>query len=620
MWLIVKGSEGEDENMLLAYALKERPLIVGRSDKSELVLNDAKVSGKHLELRLKEDKVEFKDLESRYGTHFKGERANSGYVEDGDELVIGSTHLGFCKNLPNRNKGNRSPLIKKAKKRGGNTLFEGLSEMVSRIREYERPRKVLSCLLEELVTALSAERGYILLKEGAKDRLVCVASHAIEEQDDFISLSSTVYSEALRSGKTVAISDSSTGLPDRQSPLSMSFYPSARSILCSPLVSDGAAFGVVYLDMPAEQEGIDAGALQVIETLSAIASERLSKQKTRYRLVAARERLTALQALGWKDRRLVLGSGESSKQLRESIKRATMSETSVLIIGETGTGKEMVARALHQASTRRSGPFVPVNCAALPRELLESELFGAEKGAYTGAEERRLGRFELANGGVLFLDEVGELPLSAQVKLLRVLQEKVLTRIGGTEEIPLDFRLVCATNRDLEEAIEKGSFRADLYYRINVFRMDLPPLRKQPEEILPLAEFFLTMFNKRFSRELKGFSKEAERALIDYQWPGNIRELRNTIERAVVIQDGDEVTLDHLPIASKQDKSSIDGGFFIGSLPHDFNSARDQFEKSFLERSLAANDNNIAAVVRETGLGRPTVYRWLKKYGLRSKE
>ena len=616
MWLIVKRVEGNNEDILVALPMPETPLVVGRSAASNLVVQDIKVSSRHVELTDSGDSVDFRDLNSRYGTLYGGTKTEAGSLKSGEFLDIGSTRLSIEAELPKSGRAARAQRAKNTPSPKAPTVEE-LCQIVARVRQYERPRKVLDCLLKELVGALSADRGYVLIREGVKDRLVCVASHAIDEMDDFLSLSSTVYRQAIDTGKTVTIMDSSSD-PTRQRALSLSFYPSPRSILCCPLMAEKLAFGVVYLDMPTPDEGIPQAAVQVLETLAAIAAERLANTKTRYRLVAARERITALQALGWKDRRLVLGNSQSSVALRETIKMASDNDTSVLVTGETGTGKEMVARALHYASHRRTGPFVPVNCAALPSELIESELFGSEKGAYTGAGERRIGRFELAGGGTLFLDEVGELPLDAQVKLLRVLQERTLVRVGGTEEIPLDFRLICATNRTLEDSVKEGTFRADLFYRINVFRVELKPLRQKPEEIVPLAEFFLTSFAKRFGRELKGFTPDAERLLIDYEWPGNIRELRNAIERAVVVEQGDAISCDSLLIRRQTIEEQEKDGLFIGSLPHEFNSAREQFERAFLERSLAANDNNIAAVVRETGLGRPTVYRWLKRFGLRT--
>ena len=245
--------------------------------------------------------------------------------------------------------------------------------------------------------------------------------------------------------------------------------------------------------------------IPLFETITGLAGELLAATKTREELLAAQHCLQAYDRLVWEGERLVLGSGEASEQIARSIKAAAPQDVTVLITGETGTGKEMVARALHRSSPRRLKPFVPVNCAALSRGTLEAELFGAEKGAYTGADELRLGRFEMASGGTLFLDEVGEIDTDVQVKLLRVLQDRKVTRLGGTRAIPLDFRLICATNRNLEEEMTLGNFREDLFYRINVFQIHLHPLRERLESIVPLAEHFLSTFTTQFGRTIAGF-------------------------------------------------------------------------------------------------------------------
>lgn len=227
--------------------------------------------------------------------------------------------------------------------------------------------------------------------------------------------------------------------------------------------------------------------------------------------------------------------------------RISLMETTVLITGESGTGKEVVMQIIHNQSKRRNGPFVAINCGALPENLLESELFGYEKGSFTGADSLKTGLFESAKGGTLFLDEIGDLPLHMQVKLLRVLQERTIRRIGGKEEIPIDMRIVAATNRDLHEEVEKGRFREDLFYRINVIPIELPPLRKRTEDIPLLANHFLQKFCSQFGEKDKKLSPEVMDAFFSYSWPGNIRELENTIERMVVLTPGYEITTDQLP-------------------------------------------------------------------------
>jgi len=257
-----------------------------------------------------------------------------------------------------------------------------------------------------------------------------------------------------------------------------------------------------------------------------------------------RQRVTAETGL-W-------GESEAVREVIVAVRQMAPVSSTVLIEGESGTGKELVARAIHKLSPRRSKAFIAVNVGALPETLLESELFGHEKGAFTGAAERRIGRFELASGGTLFLDEIGDIPPSTQVKLLRVLEEREVTRVGGTSAIPVDVRVVTATNRPLREAVQRGTFRADLYYRLNVLRVYLPPLRERRADIPLLVRRFVQEFAEEHSREFHGISADALQALVDYSWPGNVRELRNLIESMVVLATGREIGLEDIPKAIRE--------------------------------------------------------------------
>ncbi|NPA48961.1 MAG: sigma-54-dependent Fis family transcriptional regulator [Thermodesulfobacteria bacterium] len=243
----------------------------------------------------------------------------------------------------------------------------------------------------------------------------------------------------------------------------------------------------------------------------------------------------------------IIGKSAPMRRVFALIEKVADTDSTVLILGESGTGKELVARAIHAASDRREGPFIPVNCGAIPEELLESELFGHEKGAFTGAIKTRIGRFELAHGGTIFLDEIAEMSPKLQVKLLRVLQEKTFERVGGTRAIKVDIRVIAATNKDLEKEVREGRFREDLYYRLNVIPIRLPSLRERVEDIPLLVEHFLARFSHRKKREIKGITKEALECLMRHDWPGNVRELENVIERMVILSNGDYLTLEDVP-------------------------------------------------------------------------
>jgi two-component system response regulator PilR (NtrC family) len=302
----------------------------------------------------------------------------------------------------------------------------------------------------------------------------------------------------------------------------------------------------------------------------------------------------------------------------EMLRKISPAKTSVLIIGESGTGKELAARAIHELSTRSEGPFIPVNCGAIPETLIESELFGHVKGSFTGATADKEGLFEAANGGTIFLDEVGELPVAMQVKLLRVLQERRVKRVGGVQEKELDVRVVAATNRDLETEVEKGAFRQDLFYRLNVIQLRLPPLRERREDIALLADHFLKKFNAEHGRTIHGIDPDAMSAIMGHHFPGNVRELENLIERAVTLAPGDRVSADTLPTLSALSTAGIPIGP-APALPEaglDLEKAVEDFERSLIIKALERTRGNRTEASRVLGVTFRSLRYRLSKLGI----
>ena len=316
-------------------------------------------------------------------------------------------------------------------------------------------------------------------------------------------------------------------------------------------------------------------------------------------------------------------SGESPaiKQVKQEITRVAPTDATVLIMGESGVGKEVAARMIHALSRRREGPFVEVNCAAIPDELIESELFGHEKGAFTGATSSKKGKFDLAHKGTIFLDEIGDMSLSAQAKVLRVLQERRFERVGGTKTIEVDVRVIAATNKDLQEEIRQGRFREDLFFRLNVVPIVIPPLRERIEDIPLLVDEFLSELARHSGLGKKRLHPEAMEALKRYPWPGNVRELRNVIERLVIMAQGEEITLEHLPREIREASETVSPR---GQEPwfacEDFKKARSLFEKEFLRRKLAQFKGNISQTAEAIGLERSYLHRKLKALGLTGRE
>jgi len=308
----------------------------------------------------------------------------------------------------------------------------------------------------------------------------------------------------------------------------------------------------------------------------------------------------------------IIGQSGAMQEVFKAVSKVINSDVTVLLQGESGTGKELIARAIHyESEKRRNKPFVAVNCSALPESLLESELFGHEKGAFTGATQRRIGKFELANGGTVFLDEIGEMSPALQVKVLRVLQEREFERVGGNELIRVDVRIISATNKDIEEAVRKGEFREDLYYRLSVFPIRIPPLRERKEDIPLLAYHFLKRYAARENKEVNKISAEALELMMAYHWPGNVRELENAIERAVILASTDEIVPSDLPpvVRAIGEKRAYEADKTLSSWI-------EKLEEEALRKALLECEGNVSKTARMLGIGRATIYRKAKKYGL----
>ncbi len=308
----------------------------------------------------------------------------------------------------------------------------------------------------------------------------------------------------------------------------------------------------------------------------------------------------------------IIGTSPSMTRLKEEVDRAAASDAWVLILGENGAGKELVARRLHRFSRRAEKPFIEVNCAAIPEELIESELFGHEKGAFTGAADRKRGKFDLAHQGTLFLDEIADMSLSTQAKILRILQEQRFERVGGAQTIQVDVRVFTATNKDLEQEIEEGRFRQDLYYRLNVIPIRVPPLRQRKEDIPELARHFLRLFNAQKGDEKKVLTDEAIHKLMQHDWPGNVRELKNIIERLVIMTPGEAIDADQILPLGKRSASELD--LFLGM--EQLKDARAAFERLFIEKKLQECAYNISKTADLIGVERSNLHRKIKGLGI----
>ena len=399
-----------------------------------------------------------------------------------------------------------------------------------------------------------------------------------------------------------------------------------RSLLKIPLRIDGGLGWLLFLSRTPRQYSEEdvVVARRVADHVSlALSHQRLAEEGRR--AAEARERAARLeervQALSdeletTRGYRRVIGTSKKWKDVLTQAAKVAPTETTVLLTGESGTGKEVVARFIHRGSSRANGPFVALNCAALPETLLESELFGHEKGAFTGAMAAHPGRIEQAAGGVLFLDEVGEMSHAVQAKFLRVLQEREYQRLGGTRPMKADVRVVAATNRDLEAALARGAFREDLYYRLRVFEIQLPPLRERRQDILPMAEAFLEEIGPAVGRPAAGISRDALDALLSYPWPGNVRELRNALERATILCDGGLITVEHLPIGVGRPGAELRPVQAEPGTPIASGVSLKGVERNLIAKALQEARNNRSLAARLLGITRSQLYSRMQKHGL----
>jgi DNA-binding NtrC family response regulator len=398
----------------------------------------------------------------------------------------------------------------------------------------------------------------------------------------------------------------------------LDYLPGLVSKECPPLVIIVTAHGSERTAVQA----IKLGAYDYlskpfdVDELRILVKNAIETHSLRAENVKLRRELTAPGTFGQ-----LIGSSSAMASVYSLIEKVAPSDVNVLLTGESGTGKEMVAREIHSRSRNPSGPFVSVNCAAMPGELIESELFGHEKGAFTGAAGRRVGKFEAANGGTLFLDEIGDMSLSTQAKVLRAIEEKTFQRLGSNETLSTDARIISATNKPLESEVEAARFREDLYYRLCVVRVSLPPLRERKSDIPALAHAFCSRFSLAYKNQPLRISKDVLKILLEYDWPGNARQLRNCIERAVVLTDNEEIKSDALPeeILSDQKRRSTvakpSEGITV-SQTLDFRSAKREFERQYVEYSLEQAGGNVTRAAAALGMHRQSLQHKLKELGL----
>lgn len=490
-------------------------------------------------------------------------------------------------------------------------ILHKISDLLDRTQDLE---EFVSQVLEALADSIGLNNGMLTLFNRATGDISIDVAHGISEQQASrvrYRLGEGVTGRVVESGEPMVIDkigESSLFLHRTQRPSSVE-----QSFLCVPIRLGDEIYGALSAnrDFDAGHDlGEDVRLLSIAGSMIAQAVRlRRAAEEERAQLEEDNERLRAELRDRYRPSNIV-GNSHEMQEVYDHIATVSRSNTSILILGETGTGKELVAQAVHYASERADRPFVKVHCAALPESVIESELFGHEKGAFTGAVSDRKGRFELAHGGTLFLDEVGDIPPTIQIKLLRVLQEREFERVGGTKTLKVDVRLIAATNRDLPQLVAQGLFREDLFYRLNVFPIHVPALRKRKSDVVLLADFFLERYAEANKKNVRRLSSGVIDMLMSYHWPGNVRELESCIERAVLVAEGAVIHPYHLPPTLQTAETA--GGGSPGSLKY----LVESYERDLLRDSLKSSRGNMAAAARSLETTQRIMGYKVKKYGI----
>jgi transcriptional regulator with GAF, ATPase, and Fis domain len=604
-------------------------LSIGRHPDNRLLVTDRAASRFHCVVEPSEGRFRVRDLESRQGTFVNGRPVREHLLDEGDLVTVGDLLLLFQIQEAEPAPGEPAGLVSEESFTARTTSqlatqdalrarpdFQMLLRIAGILQAARSTAELARGLLDQVLTAIPGDRAALLLADrgsagsaGSVGSADIAAAFAVDRRrgaSDPFPVSRTVVQAVLGDGVTLKAED--VLLAERLAGAESLRADRIKSLLAAPLVHFGRTLGLLYVDTQEKDEParpFDEGHLQILTALGGIAAGVLSSVRQMEWLEEENRRLAGSLVSD------MVGESPRMSEVYRLIARAAASDSTVLLRGESGTGKEVAARALHQASPRADKPFVAVNCATLSETLLESELFGHERGAFTGAVARKIGKAEAADGGTLFLDELGEIPLALQSKLLRFLQERELDRVGGTQPIRVDVRVVAATNRDLEKAVRDGAFREDLYYRLNVIPVRLPPLRERREDISLLASHFAARIGRRLGRPLTGFTPEARACLYRYDWPGNVRELANAVERALVLGEGDLIRPEDLP------ETVLEAGGAPEVSLGQYHETLQETKKRLIRGAVAEAGGNITRAAAGLGLQPTYLHRLIRNLGLR---
>ena len=616
------------------FSLAEGEFSIGRDPSNQISLLDSLVSRRHCIIRKEAEAFRLVDLESRNNTFVSGVPVRERVLVPGDQIRVGNSVLVF-QGQAGESSTDASLQLDATPTPGAATVIlrkedalylqpprpDGLPATPKTVRDLNmlldfsrtlNSARGLAALqdkaLEGVLAAVPADHAAILLTEDGADGFSSITGRDRRlGANQSIHASQTILTRVLKENLAVLSSDvqSDDSYREAESLLERRVH----SVLAVPLEVQGKVLGVMYLEASSPGSRFDSDLLQLVTTLGNITAMAIENARHLERLDGETRRLHEELNI----HHSMIGESKAMREVYEFVSRVAGRDSTVLISGESGTGKELVARAVHLNSPRVDKPFVAINCAAITETLLESELFGHERGAFTGAVAQKKGKLEVAEGGTVFLDEIGELALAMQAKLLRVLQEREFERVGGTRPIKLDVRLIAATNRDLKEASRTGVFRSDLYYRLNVVSLQMPALRERREDIPLLAAFFAAQHSEKVKRRVAGISPEARACLMRYEWPGNVRELENAIERAVVLGSTEVILAEDLPDSILEETAA--SGQPVNALAEGIREAK----KVLIERAIEQANGNYTEAAKILGVHANHLFRLIRTLNLKPK-
>ena len=619
------------------FPLTADQITIGRESTSVVSLNHASVSRRHCVIEREGDNFKIRDLGSSNGTFVNGQPVNDKTLNHADQVRIGSIALLFLIEETDDTTSDHlvrfddsQPINESAKQLRPEALLHQTEVVVdlsqherltrdlgvlvkigTRISRLRRTQELVREILDSIFDVVPVDRGAILLSQAEKEFSLIHGKHRREQATE-VRVSRTVVEHVLREGIAILTNDIATS--ESLSAAESLVAAQISSLICVPLIVFDKTLGVIYLDTSDPIIRFDEAHLQLVAAIAGMAAVSIENARQLEWLEGENSRLRSTIAIEHN----MIGESVAMREVYNFIQRVAPARSAVLICGESGTGKELAANAIHNNSPRAAAPFVAINCAALTETLLESELFGHEKGAFTGAITRKEGKLEVANRGTVFLDEIGEMPLPMQSRLLRFLQDHKIEHVGGTRSIDLDVRVIAATNRDLDAAIKAGTFRQDLYHRLNVVKITMPSLHERREDIPLLASYFTEKYSNECKRPVNGITPEARAVLQNYDWPGNVRELENAIERAIVLGSSDMIGIDDLPrrVADSAENANATEATYYEAIKD----AKRQIVLSALEQSkgnyteaakaLGIHPNNLHRIIRTLDI-KAALAKWM---------